>query len=206
MKGKGYLLITIAISFLITAIILLFLIEGNGLIGITGYVSSNVYKQDLNLVINQSQNFILTSVNDDPFTITSLKFSGNILGNGQVKIYIDTGRGQKVLIYENIAGKEEEEKGLLDVTGMATKAIENEETSREDKYLIIRPLKSFLDKEIFDEITNGLALVNGAFIQQCIETCFINMKMSKNTEYRLVFFVEKGTIVEIDEILYQINE
>ena len=55
---------------------------------ITGHVSANVYHQNLDLVINKSQNFLLSSDNLEPFIVSSLKISGNITGNGQVKVYI----------------------------------------------------------------------------------------------------------------------
>ena len=73
---------------------------------ITGHVLININRQSLDIVIDESQNFLLSSDSVEPFVITSFKVSGNITGDGQVKVYIDTGRGQRVLVFENIQKKE----------------------------------------------------------------------------------------------------
>ena len=173
---------------------------------ITGHVPVKIYTQNLSLVINESQNFLLTSDNTEPFFVASFKISGNIAGNGKVKIYIDSGRGQKLLVYKNTAG-EEEDKGKLfsitSITGGAIEASETESENKNDKWFIIKPIKPLLEKEVFDEIGANEQLVNGDFKWECRETCFMSMEMSRNLAYRLVFLVEKGTILKIEEILFQ---
>ena len=156
-------------------------------------------------MINESQNFLLTSDNLEPFTITSFKISGNITGNGQAKIYIDSGKGQRVLVYKNIEKKEKT--GLSTITGASTESdIESNKdkrTDKQDKWLVIKPIKVLLEKEVFDEIGNDEYLMNGAFSWQCIESCFVRMEISRNIAYRLVFLVEEGTILKIDEVVFQ---
>lgn len=177
---------------------------------ITGHVPVNIYTQNLNLVINKSQNFLLTSDNSEPFIITSFKISGNITGDGQVKIYIDTGRGQKILVYDNIVQKKDAQAGLHGITGSITdKSIKNatgENTSKDDKWLVIKPIKTLLEKEAFDEVSNEEILVKGDFNRQCIETCLIRMEISRKIAYRLRFLVENGTVLKINEIVYQTEE
>lgn len=181
---------------------------------ITGHVPVNIYTQNLNLVINKSQNFLLTSDNSEPFIITSFKISGNIIGDGQVKIYIDTGKGQKFLVYENIAQniaqKKDTQASLYGITGGITdKSIKNatgENISKDDKWLVIKPIKILLEKEAFDEVSNDESLVKGDFNWQCIETCLIRMEISRKIAYRLTFLVESGTVLKINKIAYQTEE
>jgi len=172
---------------------------------ITGHVSANIYRQNLNLMINESQNFLLTSNELDSFFITSFKISGNITGNGQVKVYIDTGTGQKVLVYENMAGKKEDKNtGLISITGRVIEIVEARGVDEGVKRLVFRPIETLLEKEVFDEVGRDLILVNGAFTEQCIDTCFMHMEISKNISYRIVFLVEKGTVLRINDIVFQI--
>src|SRR3990167_1825551 len=70
--------------------------------GITGFVSIETKKQKLDLSIENSQSYILTTSSKEPFQITSLKLSGEIIGQGIVKAYIDNGQYQRILIYSNI--------------------------------------------------------------------------------------------------------
>ena len=176
---------------------------------ITGHVPVNIYTQNLNLVINKSQNFLLTSDNSEPFIITSFKISGNITGDGQVKIYIDTGKGQKILVYDNIQ-KKDTPTGLHEITGSITdKSIKNatgKNISNDDKWLVIKPIKTLLEKEVFDEVGNDEILVKGYFNQQCIETCLMKMEISREIAYRLIFLVEDATVLKINKILYQTEE
>ncbi|MBW2976653.1 hypothetical protein KY347_04365 [Candidatus Woesearchaeota archaeon] len=170
---------------------------------ITGYVPTDINRQKLKLELNESQNFILASNNITPFTVTSFRISGEIIGEGQVKIYIDTGKGQTLLVYENIGKKGEYKKGLVSITSMAAADKKSEGGNKENGLLVITPLKPLLTKEVFDEVGNFSVLVNGVFTDQCIETCFINMEISKEISYRLVFLIEKGTILKVNEIVYQ---
>ena len=172
---------------------------------ITGYVPAKTYTQNLSLVINKSQNFLLTSDNLEPFTIESFKISGNISGNGQVKIYIDSGKGQRILVYKNIV-KKKDKSGLSAITGQVVGPTESNNVNKNDKWLIIKPINILLEKEAFDDINADDYLESGAFNQQCSETCFIKMDMSRNIAYRLIFLVEKGVVLRINEIVYRTEE
>ena len=168
---------------------------------ITGYVSVNINRQILDLEMNESRNFMLTGDNVEPFTISSLKLSGYVEGEGQVKIYIDTGTGQRLLIYDNIEQSVQEGDGLALITSRAIEEIENEENPY---WLVINPINILLEKEIFDVLEENEFLGKGDFVDACEETCVIGMKMSRDNAYRLVFLVEEGVILKINEIIYQI--
>ena len=68
---------------------------------ITGYVilsQEKTYESSLNLKINESMNY--TWQVDNPGEITSIMATGNIIGNGTVKVYIEKD-GRKYLLYKN---------------------------------------------------------------------------------------------------------
>jgi|SRR3989338_164139 len=171
---------------------------------ITGHVLVNINRQNLNIMINESQNFLLTADNEEHFTITSFKISGNITGNGRVKIYIDNGRGQRLLVYKNIAKNSAEQKSLPKITGAVTEKIKKENAN--DEWLVIKPINTLLEKEIFDEVGSDESLVNGQFAEQCMDTCFMKMQISRNIAYRFIFLVEHGNTLKINEIVYRTED
>lgn len=174
---------------------------------ITGYVSANVFTQNLDININESQDFLLTSDSKNPFIVTSLRVSGNISGDGIVRIYLDTGKGQTALIYENTEAKRENN-GFVSITGRQIESYEQTEAGEmeegENISLLIRPLKNPLKKEEIGP--NNATTVSGVFANKCIETCSMYMYLSKETTYRLVVLMEEGTKVRIENIVYQIEE
>lgn len=175
---------------------------------ITGYVPANIFTQNLNIDINESQDFLLTSDSKSPFIVTSLRISGNISGNGVVKVYLDAGKGQTALIYENIQ-KKRENKGFTPVTGRPIESHDDQAESEKDEKnitLVIKPLKNPLKKEELDYSANGSKTIKGDFVNKCLETCAIYMQLSKDTVYRLAVLVEEGTTLRIDSIVYQVKE
>ena len=94
---------------------------------ITGFLSLDFVMQDLNLTLSQSQNYIITSTNPEPFTLTSFKISGEMIGDGRVEIYIDNGQSQQLLVYRNVKQKQ---RGMALITGMF---IEGEKQTEKEK-------------------------------------------------------------------------
>jgi hypothetical protein len=165
--------------------------------GITGYVSVETKKQKIDLTIANSQSYILTTNSQESFYITNLKISGKVVGNGIAKAYIMNAQGQKILIYSNIM---EKTTGLDSITGMdkiTGKAIgaNSEETSDE---LIIEHLENIETEQLTKE---GI-LTSGNFEDACIDSCFIEMMLNQDIAYQLLFYVEEGTILEVNEIVY----
>ena len=71
--------------------------------GLTGHVTltrEETYDDNLNLIINESGNYTWTT--DKTGDIESIKASGKVKGNGDVRIYIEKD-GERYLIYDNKA-------------------------------------------------------------------------------------------------------
>ncbi len=119
---------------------------------ITGFVSVSIYKQNVSLVIDQSQNFFLTSDNIEPFIITSFKVSGEVIGEGRVKVLIDSGKGQRLTVYNNIMKEKLAKSKLLEITTRAVDDVKENVNEKNDKWLIIKPINVLLEKEVFDTV------------------------------------------------------
>lgn len=168
--------------------------------GITGFVSVETKKQRIDLTIANSQSYILTTNSEEPFYLTSLKVSGEVIGKGLVKAYI-TNQDQKILIYSNTVKKEQ---GLDTITGMNKITGNVVGTDSETEELIIEHLEN-IEAEL-GEIAEDERLFTGGFENQCIDSCFIEMLLNKDTAYQLLFHVEEGTILKINEVIYTIRK
>jgi hypothetical protein len=169
--------------------------------GITGYVSVETKKQKIDLSIANSQSYIITSNNQEPFYLTSLKLSGEVIGQGIAKAYIDT-KDQKILIYSNVIKKTE---GIDTITGMGKitgQAITESET--EEDYLVIEHLENIEPES--GSIAEDEKIITGTFQDVCIDSCFIEMLLKENIAYQLLLYVEEGTILNIDEMSYTIRK
>jgi len=163
---------------------------------VTGFVSAESKIQSLDLVIAKSQNFILTSDNEEPYTLTSFKISGEVSGDGLAEVYITDSTGQKVLVYENI-GKVT--KTMSAITGMVPAVKRNLLYEKSDSLLLIIPDKE-LETTPKRTLEENEVIKTGAFNDACKESCFIKMEMSRNNEYNLIVEVEPGTTVNINQI------
>jgi len=158
--------------------------------GITGFVSIESKKQEIDLSIANSQSYILTTNSIQPIYLTSLKLSGNVVGDGIAKAYITT-ENQKILIYSNIIRKDQ---GLDTITGMKgiTGGVvgvdsETEGSETEKDYLIIEHLENI--EEDLGTIADDEMLTSGTFQDICIDSCFIEMLLKPNTIWQTQRFL-----------------
>jgi len=168
--------------------------------GITGYVSVETKKQKIDLTIANSQSYILTTNSPEPFYITNLKLSGEVIGDGIAKAYIMNAQNQKILIYSNVMEKGQ---GLDEITGMDritgnVVGTDLEEISEED--LVIEHLENI--EGGLGGVTKDEMIYSGPFQDTCIDSCFIEILLNQDIAYQLLFYVEQGTILKINEIIY----
>ena len=173
--------------------------------GITGHVSSDLNTQKVDLMIEESQVFEITADSKYPFYITSFRLSGSFMGDGASEIYLDNGQGQQLLVFSNIR---EKQTGMGGLTGITAKVIGADESFNEigpEKYLVLIPgdavnqnpiNKPGEDEEIFE----------GGFESECDDTCFIEMEMSQDLSYNLIFKMEQRTKIHLTKIQYMIKE
>lgn len=171
--------------------------------GITGYVSVETKKQKIDLTIANSQSYIMTTNSQEPFYLTSIKLSGEVVGEGIAKVYISSSQGQKILIYSNVVKKEG---GMNTVTGMGkiTGNAVRDDSKTEGDYLVIEHLENI--EGGLGAISKDESLISGSFKDECMDSCFIEMLLNKDMAYQLLLYVEEGTILKINEIGYTIRK
>ena len=188
-----------------TFAVVLILVLGAFMLGrpnITGYLSLDFVMQDLDIMMMDSQSWILSSNNPEPVTLTSFKVSGEVVGEGRVEVYLDNGQGQELLVFRNVRKKGASMSGItgLYIAGEQTGGEKTEEKS----YLMLNPGRKIQDVGL-TKLSEKEEIVNGVFSNECGDTCFIKMELSDKTAYQLVFKIEPGTELKLDNILYTVE-
>lgn len=183
---------------------------------LTGYVSGTnvtVFVQDLDLYIDGTQSYNLISAEEN-LPLSRLALYGEVIGNGRVEILLDNGKGEQYLVYENII--EEVQGGKSLITGKAISGItgsastdenvvgQNIIEERKGAWLVIKPKK--IMKYEFSELNEDQNIVEGIFYKNCIETCSIEKGKFDSYNYELVFRIEKGTAVKLNQLRYTLYE
>jgi hypothetical protein len=176
---------------------------------ITGHVASDLNTQPVDMLIDESQLFELTTASPESFHITSFRLSGKIIGNGIAEAYLDNGRGQQLMILNNIKEKEQGMGGLTGITAQVVGETSNEEIELIEvpakKTLVIKPAEVISQNPV-SRPNEEQTLFKGEFDSRCIDTCFIEMEMGEDIGYNLIFRLEPGTQIHLTKIQYTIKE
>ncbi|MGB9675253.1 MAG: hypothetical protein ACP5IJ_01450 [Candidatus Nanoarchaeia archaeon] len=153
---------------------------------ITSYHIFETSLQRINLTFENSAELILSS--DEPESLTFLALSGNVVGQGNVKIYLTNGEA-KLLVWDN------SQRNSNIMTGYATYSKNQISNSKKLKVSIGRPL------EYFSSNQNNFGIF-GKFSNVCIETCTLDPKVWKGKEWRLLIYLSPNTKLELDELIF----
>lgn len=167
---------------------------------ITGHVSADFRSQEFNLIMDKSQEFLLKTNSAEPMLISSFRLSGAITGQGSIEIYIED-NGKRFLVFKNVR---EKEKGLPSITGLAVASGRQDAEEDSENDLIIIPLNAIEWKnEIL--LSKDEEFMAGNFNSKCIDTCFIEMPVSSEKTYKLIFLVQPGTKLQLSRIIYTLK-
>ncbi|MBU2561532.1 MAG: hypothetical protein KKD17_04485 [Nanoarchaeota archaeon] len=153
--------------------------------------------------------FVLFSEKDQAFALTSLRLSGEVIGEGRAEIILDNGLGQELRIYSNVKQKQ----GNM-ITGMAVTAEEGEplpadakidNVAAEQAWLMITPGEGTLQESPSMELGDDKQTIAGKFQNTCLDTCYMNMKMQKGLYYTIKVRVDPGAEVRINELKYMLE-
>lgn len=145
----------------------------------TGYVPSNVLTQQLDLVVDSSQSYRLTT--SDRFI--SFALSGSVAGNGAVYVWLDNKAGaadSKILLWTNV-------RPASPLTGA--------------KYITGLAIDIGPGQEIPNLGPQNAETWSGIFVNECMDTCLISPAWQTGS-YDLVFQLEEGTTLNVDGISY----
>ena len=187
----------VAVSLLLVSVTLLFKNPG-----ITGHFSADFRSQILSITMDKSQSYLFSTNSPEPTYVSSLRVSGEIIGSGSVQIFIED-NGQRFLIYKN---QKEKEQGLPSVTGMAVASGRIPEDIEEstEKLLLLEPLDTLRWEEL--SLSEQQEFAAGAFDNKCADTCFIDMSVSSEESYKLIFMIEPGTRLKLNKIIYTLKD
>jgi hypothetical protein len=163
---------------------------------ITGFVASDLFRQNLNFTVDKSQALDITSVSGQQVYISSLSLSGEVIGPGSVAIYLSNDAGEKVLVYTNV-GQAKARNNII--TGAAIGAETEVEAAEGDSILLD------YGKELTwpGDIGTGSP---GEFVNTCVQSCYLDPNKFMSKDFELQVFVEPGTKVKITEIFYTITD
>ncbi len=167
---------------------------------ITGHQSLDLVMEELDITIDGSRNYLLSTKSADPFVLTSLRLSGEVVGEGRAEVYLVSGE-QELLIYRN-AGETEQAMDMI--TGFFVKEAEVKDDKGTVVSLVLQPLDPIQLPKLA-ELPATQYPKSGPFRQECLDTCFITMFMGPESEYELSFRMDKGTRIELSEILYTVE-
>lgn len=165
---------------------------------ITGYVPADMFSQNLNLEFTESSKYTLSINSNEPFTMTSLRVDGAVEGDGVIKITLIGNADNAYTVYTNI--KKDIGKGNL-ITGMA---VADTDAANAEESIALKLTKADTLPEFVADVAEGYKAAEGSFTNECIDTCYINLPFEKDTEYELIFEVEKDTKLRIDKIIYTV--
>lgn len=179
---------------------------------LTGYVlgvNNTIYIEDLNLTVDSSQRYTLTSLSSN-LNLKSFMASGEVIGDGRAEIILDNGKGVQYLIYENIVQDMEKTEstgfpitGIAGITGRAVDSEDNIEEKR-GEWLVVQPKKA-INYEFFP-LKDNEKLISGEFYSECKETCMIPDGLFNSDSYEIIFRLEAGTTVKLTSIRYTLHE
>ena len=147
----------------------------------TGFVPADVERSPLGIVIEKSQIYKMRF--NESTSLQSFAVSGEVTGNGTAYLFLDNRDGQRLMVYSNVRAPQDLG-GAAWITGLVTAEVEPDQL-----------IDAHIPLEEIEEI------VMGPFINECIETCVTPLDFSRDV-YDLVFLVEPGVRLEIDEIIY----
>ena len=181
---------------------------------VIGYASTNIHSQPLNLMITEGKSYYLESI--VPVHLTSMSLSGKITGRGTVTVYLDNEREAKNLVFTNakkassrinqitgniptIGGFYQFSKGMSgsSVTGDALPAKQSPPTLKITEGGLLYG---------FETLPPGYLTLSGVFNYACVDSCILREADFTGTRFRLDFFIQPGTQIELDELIYTTYE
>ena len=162
---------------------------------ITGFVASDLFRQNLNFTVDKSQALDITSVSGQQVYISSLSLSGEVIGSGSVAIYLSNKAGEQVLVYTNV-GQAKARNNMI--TGAAIGAKTDVQAAKGDSVMLN------YGRELTWPGSLGIGSP-GEFVNTCAQSCYLDPNKFMSKDFELQVFVEPGTKVKITEIFYTIG-
>ncbi len=146
---------------------------------ITGFVPAEVFSQDLNVEVKESQRVVLKSA--EPLSLSALSISGQVTGFGLVNVYLTDGY-KRLLVYTN---RHKTGSSMEQITGMAGLQLEAAEALYE-----------------VESLPDGYVTRTGVFRTECVETCVLDKELFAGRDVFLDVVLEPGTVLKISRVQF----
>jgi hypothetical protein len=166
---------------------------------LTGFVSSDVQRQAIDLALGESKVIHMHTESMQPFALDYLSVSGDIIGDGDVAVYLRNSQGDSLMVYSNI-GKPA--KPNL-ITGFAVSNGAAAEPTASDQ--INETMVLDTGESIAWPGDLGFSTGGGSFGRTCLETCFLDPESWRGNNWDILAYVEPGTNLKITEISYTLS-
>ena len=183
----------LAVIVIVIFAIVLIISPKQDMLSITGFLSTETQRQQVNLQITQSSSFILKNSASTPMSLTHFSITGSVVGEGAAQVFLKDGNRQ-VLVYSNIDKKK---KGLTGITGQFVNSQSPE--SEITNYLQISELEAL---QTIPTVPEGYETIEELFKDSCSESCALPVEFYNDEGYTLNVLVSPGTTLNIDEIDY----
>ena len=158
----------------------------------TGFlVEANSHTQNLNIILNSSESFMLRSLTNEPVKIDSFSLSGKVAGDGVVAVYLND-----LLVYTNA----KKMSGFNLITGFPI-ATTNAPASSASSGKALFSIESTGATDFNDAIKSAAGYTTGSFADTCIESCSLP-PTAESPNYTMKVYVESGTTFTLGRILY----
>ena len=202
--GSGLLAVVLGSIAFLLIITAFFFASGTEIAGLT---SLEPHSQSIDLVIGESRTVLLRTIDAGEISLASLSLSGEIKGDGVVKVWLDNTKGEQKLVFRNIMKSGNR---ITGITGMAYSSSPTSAPStirHDDKTLlavvvedpIVVPPQAFV-------LTNRQQTYSGSFLGACLESCALEAPNWSSSQFRLRFEMQPGTHVVIKRINYVVAE
>ncbi len=169
------------LGFIVAGIIFVTLFLGNP--SITGFVPTEIYSQELDIEVYESQRFTLSSINNDALRLSSLALSGVVTGPGLVNVYLSDG-SKRWLVFSN---KKRQGSSMEQITGLSVRELNIQPGAKLDE---------------IETLPAGYKAADGAFSTECLETCVLDEDMFNKPVLYLDVIIEPGTMLHISGIRF----
>jgi len=181
----------VEIAFVVTLILVftLFFSEPT----IIGGASTNIRYQDFEITASESKTYYLNFI-DESHPLNSIRISGTVKGAGVASVYLSDGN-IKLLVFNNFHIRRKS-------PNMITGFFANDEFTASKMNEVLLDVTEGPSLKGYDALPKGYETVEGSFQGACFDTCLLELVLKDKKTYELQVYVEPGTTIKINEIIY----
>lgn len=166
--------------------------------GVTGFVSVETETQNISVELGESGEFRLSSVDGAALPIVGFGVSGS--AEGGVAIFLANQRGEQYLVFTNVQNATKRIGRITSIAGITGAAVGETGAPVEAPVALVFEPGGLLPPF---PVPDGYVVWDGAFQQECAETCVLPSAFADST-YLLRVYLAEGARLDLREISYTV--